>query len=417
MRGRGGTGQPTASERGGGEDGDTLMDELFGAVSPGVGEPSELGAVSEGEVVMEGDGDTGESGAVCEGEVVMEGDGAGVLVEGDVTDGWECGSESNSGVSVGKSPVKKVEPPSFPGLMTASGKKVEPPSFPGLMTASGKKVEPPSFPGLMTASGKKVTVSSAALSAVRDTLNTPATARKTLNTPATTAVRDTLNTPPSDTASTVRDSLNSPASDATGRETPSAGNNTLCATAGVPQSGRPLPTLMTAGGREVFISEAALRKVRETAATEAVPNERGVPNETGVPNEAGVPIERVFLGLQTAAGTRVAVSATALAAVRSADLCTPTSDPCTLTSATLSDGRAGRIRPQFRPLSTKPHPLSAKPHPPPTVRYRPVFRRGQQAPPLPSQATPTATPTPPSGDRHTLRGLLTTPEGPSFPMM
>ena len=325
---------------------ETLMDELFGAVSPeqltvGVErreQPADCDSVKEGggEASREGSGEASREGS---GEASREGSREAIR-EGSREASREGGGEGSDELE-----ACVCEPATEVGAEAACLAPSESP----VTTGDG---EPLPFPGLMTASGKKVEVSSTALSAVRETLSSPMAAGP--------AEQD--------------------------RDSHAAGNG--CAMSddshGAACPGLPLPGLMTAAGRRVEISEAALKRVRETVEPSGRP--------------------KVFLGLQTAAGQKVDISETALAAVRVSS----SANPCTLTSDnSVSDSscRAPRIRPQFRPLSSKPRLPGA------SVRYKPVFRAGQQAPPIQTLATPTLTP----DDRHTQnQGLYTTPEGLNF---
>ena len=310
----------------------TLMDELFGVMSP---EPTggeereseENGGIAASPAAMEA-AEREDNGSSVEGNSNREEKEA----PNEATNDWNH--------SLGDSPVRKSGPLSFPGLMTASG--------------------------------RKVAVSSSALSAARQTLNSAAGPSQER-----------------EEGAKISSSVD-------------------------PQSRPPLG-LMTAGGRKVHISEAALQAVRGTATSEEVTRE-------GEKDSGG----SLFMGFQTAAGVRVTVSETALAAVKGktsqSTVTAPPSTTPSITSSSFTDSATeskSRVKPHFRSLTTKPHPLSLKPRPSssskPFFRYKPVFRRSQQAPPTQPEALPTATPTPISVDRQpSSHGLQTSLEGPFF---
>ena len=309
----------------------TLMDELFGVMSP---EPTggeereseENGGIAASPAAMEA-AEREDNGSSVEGNSNKEEKEA----PNEAANDWNH--------SLGDSPVRKSGPLSFPGLMTASG--------------------------------RKVAVSSSALSAARQTLNSAAG--------------------------------------------PSQEREEGAKISSVDPQSRPPLGLMTAGGRKVHISEAALQAVRGTAKSEEVTRE-------GEKDSGG----SLFMGFQTAAGVRVTVSETALAAVKGktsqSAITTPPSTAPSITSSSFTDSTAeskSRVKPHFRSLTTKPHPLSLKPRPSssskPFFRYKPVFRRSQQVPPTQPEAPPTATPTPISVDRQpSSHGLQTSLEGPFF---
>ena len=357
----------------------TLMDELFGVTSPEASGGDTLGqSPYQGTVEqlmardeeMESDMDGGCELRNCSPAVLEEG---------------ERHSEDDMDLGVEKEPVagSKEQEEDLGNDLNHSLS-----NSPAIV----KKSAPLSFPGLMTASGKEVIVSSSALSAARQFLHRgPGTTEESEERAPSVGEREgnQLQSPPS----------------------------------------VPLPGLMTASGRKVEISEAALRAVRETGTGKMEAEKHSVRTEEEKKSKEKETVRggTVCMGFQTAAGVKVRVSETALAAVRGEITCsTPlpaspaissssstnsSTDPsiCAQSSASTSSGLRPRIRHQFRPLATKPHPSSSSR---PSVRYKPVFRRGQQAPPTQPEAPPTATPTPtPADQQSSSRGLRITPEG------
>jgi hypothetical protein len=356
----------------------TLMDELFGVTSPEASGGDTLGqSPYQGTVEqlmardeeMESDMDGGCELRNCSPAVLEEG---------------ERHSEDDMDLGVEKEPVAGSKEQEEDGNDLNHSLSNSP--------AIVKKSAPLSFPGLMTASGKEVIVSSSALSAARQFLHRgPGTTEESEERAPSVGEREgnQLQSPPS----------------------------------------VPLPGLMTASGRKVEISEAALRAVRETGTGEMEAEKDSVRTEEEKKSKEKETVRggTVCMGFQTAAGVKVRVSETALAAVRGEITCsTPlpaspaissssstnsSTDPsiCAQSSASTSSGLRPRIRHQFRPLATKPHPSSSSR---PSVRYKPVFRRGQQAPPTQPEVPPTATPTPtPADQQSSSRGLRITPEG------
>ena len=367
----------------------TLMDELFGVTSPEANDGDTLGqspyqGTVEQVMACEEEMESGMNGG-CE---LRRSCSPAALEEG------ENHSDDDMDLVVGKEPVagsKEQETLAMHGNDLNHSLSNSP--------AIVKKSAPLSFPGLMTAGGKEVIVSSSALSAARQLLH-----------------------------------RGSGSSESTGERAPSVGERGGNQLLSPETRSVPLPGLMTASGRKVEISEAALRAVRETGTGAEEDSVRTEEKEKSKGKEAVSGGGTVFMGFQTAAGIKVRVSETALAAVRGEKSCSSqlpagpsisdksssissssstnsSTDPsiCAPSSTNTSNDQRLRIRPHFRPLATKPHLLSSSRT---SVRYKPVFRRGQQAPPTQPEAPPTAMPTPtPADQQSSSRGLHTTPEG------
>lgn len=250
--------------------------------------------------------------------------------------------------------------------------------------------------GLMTASGRKITVSESALSAARAALYS--------SSPPPTTTHGTTAEP--------RDHLLLPIR----------------------------AQLQTAGGRPVSISEESLKTVKFVLNTSHSPSSSSGSQQTTSPkatdevttcrDDQKHKLPSSFPGLQTASGRPVPVSEAALKAVRQADstapdregspdlqqqvaTCTSTDDPGTSTDGEVNSqpssvsGVAPRLTPHFRPLTTHKTLASSKL----TVRYKPVFKSGQQthpAPPPPSPILPTPSLT---VSQPVTRALHSTPEG------
>ena len=226
-----------------------------------------------------------------------------------------------------------------------------------------KKQAPHSFPGLMTASGKKIDVSLEALSAAKETLNSGISTTTTDN-----------------QMTTVED-----------KSPPLLPINTS------------FPGFQTAGGKRVEISEESLKFVRHHIQSDTA-------KET-VTNEAtsmdGSTMESVFTGLQTAAGAKVDVLQSSLAAVK---------QDTTPTNPSISQEITVRMTPQFKPLSmqrTRSHTAAittSSSNMGRSVRYKPVFRSHQHTEQIQSQ--PSLSTVMRSDSRNTsIHGVHSTPEG------
>ena len=332
----------------------------------------------------------------------------------------------------------------FPGLQTASGKQVEiseaalqavrqsdssmlsTDTVPSVSELSRSGTGTACFPGLQTASGKQVEISEAALQAVRQ----------------------------SDSSMLSTDTVPSVS------ELSRSGTGTAC-----------FPGLQTASGKQVEISEAALQAVRQSdssmLSTDAVPSVSelsrsgtGTACFPGLQTASGRNVEvsqealkkaqqmlgsgeadvsgSVFTGLQTAGGSRVEVSQSALAAARlsfsgsRSSSSVPTASTTAPSGASTvgsgppsgppsSSGRAAEVPRRVVPHLKQPtHSASSTTKS--SVRYRPVFRQGQNTPSLPprgSASSPFLSRQPSRPPAHTdrrtaARGLHSTPEGQSL---
>ena len=342
-----------------------------------------------------------------------------------------------------ESPVKKMEPPSFPGLMTASGKKIEvstsalsaaraalssTPLPPATATSDDdgrqrprEDSSPPpagsvsrSFPGLQTAGGKKVEISEAALRAVRHEVCSTAGGKETVFPGLLTAGGKKVEI----SEAALRAVRHEVCSTAGGKETVFPGlltaggkkveiseaalravRHEVCSTAGGKET--VFPGLLTAGGKKVEISEAALRAVRHEVCSTAGGK------------------ETVFPGLLTAGGKRVEISESSLAAVRGGGGIS-TAHPSAIVGGggregTRSSGET--VTPQFRPLATNRALSQATPTSSSivrrSVRYRPVFRSEPRPQPL---APPPAPPINQARSVPRHDGVRSTPEGDLFVM-
>ena len=326
----------------------------------------------------------------------------------------------------------------FPGLQTASGKQVEiseaalqavrqsdsstlsSNTVPSVSKLSGSGTA--CFPGLQTASGKQVEISEAALQAVRQS-DSSMLSSNTVPSVSELSGSGTACFPGLQTASGKQVEISEAALQAVRQSDSSTLSiNTVPSVSELSGSGTAcFPGLQTASGKNVEVSQEALKKAQQMLGS-------------GEADVSG----SVFTGLQTAGGSRVEVSQSALAAARlsfSGSLSSssvPTASTTAPSGASTvgsgppsgppsSSGRAAEVPRRVVPHLKQPtHSASSTTKS--SVRYRPVFRRGQNTPSLPPRGSasspflsrqPNHPPAP--TDRHTAaRGLHSTPEGQSL---